>query len=79
MFFYLDLFARKLMFLKYSCQKPVKKNTVDGPAFLEELQAPRNFSKVSLHFSKIPNFLRPVLQAYSERYKKSSPEAVDKN
>ena len=49
------------MFLKYSCQKPVKKNC-GRPVFLEELQAARNFSKVSLHFNKIPN----VLQAYSE-------------
>ena len=36
------------------------------PAFLEELQAARNFSKVSLHFNKIPNSLRQVLQTYSE-------------
>ena len=53
------------MFLKYSCQKPLKKNC-GRPVFLEELQAARNFSKVSLHFNKIPNFLRQVLQAYSE-------------
>ena len=35
-------------------------------AFLEELQAARKFSKVSLHFNKIPNSLRQVLQTYSE-------------
>ena len=53
------------MFLKYSCQKTLKKNCV-RPVFLEELQAARNFSKVSLHFNKIPNSLRQVLQTYSE-------------
>ena len=53
------------MFLKYSCQKPLKKNC-GRPVFLEELQAARNFSKVSLHFNKIPNSLRQVLQIYSE-------------
>ena len=36
------------------------------PVFLEESQAARNFSKVSLHFNKIPRFLRQVLQTYSE-------------
>ena len=51
--------------LKYSCQKPMKKNC-GRPVFLEELQAARNFSKVSLHFNKIPNSLRQVLQTYSE-------------
>ena len=59
------VFVRKLMFLKYSCQKPLKKNC-GRPVFLEELQAARNFSKVSLHFNKIPNSLRQVLQTYSE-------------
>ena len=62
---HLLVFLRKLMFLKYSCQKPVKKNC-ERPVFLEELQAARNFSKVSLHFIKIPNSLRQVLQTYSE-------------
>ena len=39
---HLLIFFRKLMFLKYSCQKPVKKN--DGRlVFLEELQAAINF------------------------------------
>ena len=53
------------MFLKYSCQKPVKKN--DGRlVFLEELQAAINFSKVFLHFNKIPNSLRQVFQTYPE-------------
>ena len=36
------------------------------PAFLGELQVARNFSKVSLHFNKIPNSLKQVLQIYSE-------------
>ena len=36
------------------------------PVFLEQLQAARNFSKISLHFNKIPNSLRQVLQTYSE-------------
>ena len=34
--------------------------------FLEELQAARNFSNFSLHFNKISNSLRQVLQTYSE-------------
>ena len=38
------------------------------PVFLEQLQAARNFSKISLHFNKIPNSLRQVLQTYSEIY-----------
>ena len=53
------------MYLKCSCQKTVKKN-FGRPLFLEELQAARNFSKVFLHFNKIPNSLRQVLQTYSE-------------
>ena len=53
------------MYLKYSCQKTVKK-IFGRPLFLEELQAARNFSKVFLHFNKIPNSLRQVLQTYSE-------------
>ena len=36
------------------------------PVFLEELQALTNFSKVSMHFNKIPNSLRQVLQTYPE-------------
>ena len=60
---HLLVFVRKLMFLKYSCQKPLKKNC-GRPVFLEELQAARNFSKVSLHFNKIPNSLRQFLQTY---------------
>ena len=36
------------------------------PVFLEELQTARNFSKVSLHFNKISNSLRQILQTYSE-------------
>ena len=72
------------MFLKYSCQKPVKKKC-GRPVFLEELQTARKFSKVSLHFNKIPNSLRQVLQTYSEiciflcATKNSPPEAVDKD
>ena len=53
------------MFLKYSCQKPLKKNC-GRPVFLEELQAARNFSNVFLHFNKIPNSLRQILQTYPE-------------
>ena len=73
------------MFLKCSCQKPLNKNC-ERPVFLEELQAAaRNFSKVSLHFNKIPNSLRQVLQTYSEiciflcAAKKSPAEAVSKD
>ena len=54
------------MFFKYSCQKPLKKNC-GRPVFLEEFQAAINFSKVSLHFNKIPNSLRQVLQIYSQK------------
>ena len=53
------------MFLKYCCQKPVKKNC-GGPVILEELQAARIFSKVFPQFNKIPNSLRQVFQTYSE-------------
>ena len=53
------------MFFKYSCQKALKKNC-GRPVFLEEFQAAINFSKVSLHFNKIPNSLRQVLQIYSQ-------------
>ena len=42
------------------------KKTFGRPVFLEELQAGRNFSMVSLHFNKIPISLRQVLQTYSE-------------
>ena len=59
------VFVRKLMFLKYICQKFSKKNC-GKPVFLEELQAARNCSNVSLHFNKIPNSLRQILQTYSE-------------
>ena len=53
------------MFLKYSSQKPVKK-IVQDQYFLQELQAAKIFSKVSLHFNKIPISLRQVLQTYLE-------------
>ena len=53
------------MFLKYSCQKPLKKNC-GRPVFIDKLKAARNASKVSLHSNKISNFLRQILQAYSE-------------
>ena len=52
------------------------------PVFLEELQAARNFSKVSLHFNKIPNYLRQFLQAYSKTFcvlKNCPPELVGKD
>ena len=42
------------MFFKYSCQKTLK-HFFGRPVFLEEFQAAINFSKVSLHFNKIPN------------------------
>ena len=53
------------MFLNFSCQKPMKKNR-GRLVFLEELQAAKNVSKVSLNFNKIPDSLRYVLQTYSE-------------
>ena len=43
-----------------------KKKKCGRPVFLEELEAARNFSKVSLHLNKIPNTLRQILQTYSE-------------
>ena len=43
--------------LKTNCRRPV---------FLEELQAARNGSNISLHFNKIPNCLRQILQTYLE-------------
>ena len=55
------------------------------PVFLEELQAARNFSKVFLHFIKMPNSLSKNLQTYSETcifcmlQKNSPPEAVDED
>ena len=61
---HLLVFVGKLMFLKCSCQKPLK-NNCGRAVFLEKLQAARNFLKFSQQFNKIPNFLRPVLQTYS--------------
>ena len=49
------------MQLSETCEK-----NCGRPVFLEELQALRNFSKVSMHFNKFPNSLRQVLQTYSE-------------
>ena len=71
------------MFFKYSYQKPVKKN-YGRPVFFEEFQAAIIFSKVSLHFNKIPNFLRQVLQIYSQIFifcvpQKGPPEAVSED
>ena len=63
------VFVRKLMFLKYSCQKPLKKNC-GRPVFLEELQTARNFSKVSMHFNKIPNYLTLSGLCFFENLKK---------
>ena len=59
------------------------KNFFGRPVFLEEFQAARNFSKVSLRFNKIPNSLRQVLQTYSEIWnfcvpQKSPPEQLTK-
>ena len=53
------------MFLKCSCQKPVKKYS-GRTVFLEKFQAARNFSKVFLHFNNISNSLIQALQIYSE-------------
>ena len=53
------------MFFKYSCEKPLKK-TGGRPILLEEFQAAIIFSKVSLHFNKIPKSLRQVWQIYSQ-------------
>ena len=72
------------MFLKYSCQKTLKKHC-GRPVFLEELQAAINFSKVSLDFKKIFNSLRQILQKYPEiciflcATKNSPPEASGEN
>ena len=71
------------MLFKYSYQKPLKKN-FGRPVFLGEFQAAINFSKVSLHFNKIPNSLRQVLQ-YIHKYaffcvpQKRPPEAVSED
>ena len=73
-----------LCFLCFSCQKPVKKNC-GIPVLLNVLQAANTFSKVSLNFNKILNYVRQVLQTYSAYaffcllQKKSPPEAVDKD
>ena len=78
------VFVMKLIVLKYSCQKPVKKKC-ERPVLLEEIQAAKHFSKVFLHFNKIPNSLKQVLQTYSETCiflcttKKSPPEAAGKD
>ena len=53
------------MFLKYSCQKTLQKKC-GRLVFLEEVQAARNLSKFSLHFYKIPNSLRQILETYPE-------------
>ena len=60
------------------------KKNYGRPVFLEELQATRYFSKVSLDINKIPNSLRQVLPAYSEIcifcvLKNGPPEAVGKD
>ena len=77
------MFVRKLMFLKYNFSETCK-NFSGRLVFLEEQQAARNISKVSLHFNKITNFLREVLQTYSEIcffcvLQKSPPEAFGKD
>ena len=53
-------------FSKNTVVRKLWKKNWARPVFLEELQADRNFSKISLHFNKIPNSLRQVLQTYSE-------------
>ena len=70
------------MFFAYSCQKPLK--NCGKTVFLEELQAAINVSKVSLHFNKISNSSRQVLQTYSEICifcvsQKSPPEAASED
>ena len=59
------VFVRKLMFLKYICQKTSKENCA-RPVFLEEVQAARNCSNILLHFNKIPNSLGQIFQTYPE-------------
>ena len=59
------VFVKILTFLKSNCQKNLEKNC-GRPVFKKSWQAARNFSKVALDFNKTPNFLRQVLQAYSE-------------
>ena len=54
------------------------------PVLLEEFPSAINFSKVSVHFNKIPNSLWQVLQIYSKICifcvpQKSHPEAVSKD
>ena len=58
-------FLKILVFLNYSMSENFKK-TCGRPVFREELQAARNFSKVTLDFNKMHNSLRQVLQTYSE-------------
>ena len=70
------------MFLKFTCQKNLETNR-GRPVFLS-WQAARNFSKVPLHFNKIPNILRQVLQGYSEIcifcvLRNCAPEAVSED
>ena len=72
------------MFLKYIQLSETFEKNRGRPVFLEELQAARNFSKVSRHFNKIPNSLRQVLRKYSEICifcvpQKSPPETVGKD
>ena len=58
--------ARKLMFLKCSCQKPLKK-FFERPIFPEKLPAARNFSKFSQHYNKIP-ILKDKFCRYIQKY-----------
>ena len=58
-------FCYEIDVLKLQLSETFEKNC-GKPSFVEELQAARNFSKVSLHFNKIPNSLRQVWQTYSE-------------
>ena len=71
------------MFFTYNCQKSLGKNC-GRPVFLEEFQTATTLSKVSLHFKKIPNSVRQVLEIYSEVCifcvpQKRPPEAVSKD
>ena len=51
-------------FSKNTVVRKLWKKNWARPVFLEELQADRNFSMISLHFNKIPNSLRPILHTY---------------
>ena len=59
-------FCQEINVLKIQQLTETSQKNCRGRVFLKELQAARNFSRVSLHFNKIPNSLRQVWQTYSE-------------